>query len=68
MVLLPNIPRGPTWTEEHRHQCLVLSLAKRDKAARIDFFGHYERKHGKAAAERLHREVLEAWKALKRSS
>lgn len=67
-MLLPNIPRGPTWTEEHRHQCLVLSLAKRDKAARIDFFGHYERKHGKAAAERLHREVLEAWKALKRSS
>lgn len=57
MKLLPDIKRGPTWTPEHKHRCLIRSLARRPNDARVAFFEAYQRRHGRAKAAALHAEV-----------
>ena len=58
-MLLPDIPRGPTWTPEHLNTCLARYVAQMPKPARLRFFETWERKHGRASAARLN-EVAKA--------
>lgn len=62
-VLLPDIPRGPTWSPEFRHACLLRSVAARAKGERLAFYKAWERFHGAEAARRLAREVSAVWRA-----
>lgn len=61
MTTEPDIERGPTWSPEHKHRCLVRSLAARSTADRMAFFAAYERRYGTAAAGKLHAEVKTEW-------
>ena len=63
-MLLPDIPRGPTWTTEHLQACLARYVARLPKPARLRFFETWERKHGRMSAARLNDAAKAAHQAL----
>lgn len=63
-MLLPDIPRGPTWTPEHLNTCLARYVALLPKPARLRFFEIWERRHGRASAARLNDAAKAAHQAL----
>ena len=67
-MLLPDIPRGPTWTPEHLNTCLARYVAQMPKPARLRFFETWERKHGRASAAKLNKAALEAYRLLSSGS
>jgi hypothetical protein len=67
-MLLPDIPRGPTWTPEHLNACLARFVARLPKPARLRFFETWERRHGRASAANLNRSALEAYRLLSSGS
>lgn len=60
-LLLPNIERGFTWSEDWKRTCLLRSLIRQPKDARQAFYQIWERRHGKASAAQLAREVRAEW-------
>ena len=67
-MLLPDIPRCPTWTTEHLQACLARHVALLPKPARLRFFGTWERKHGRASAARLNEAAKAAYRLLSSGS
>ena len=67
-MLLPDIPRGPTWTTEHLQACLARYVARLPKPARLRFFETWERKHGRMSAARLNTAALDAYRLLSSGS
>ena len=67
-MLLPDIPRGPTWTTEHLQACLARYLARLPKPARLWFFETWERKHGRTSAARLNEAAKAAYRLLSSGS
>ena len=67
-MLLPDIPRGPTWTPEHLNTCLARYVARLPKPARLRFFETWERKRGRASAAKLNKAALEAYRLLSSGS
>ena len=62
-MLPDNDPRGPTYSERHRHACEVrYVLAMPNKERRRAYLDAVEKLRGKAAAQRLRDDVLKAWK------
>lgn len=61
-ALLPDIPRGPTWSPEFRHACLLRTVAAKTKGERLAFYRAWERFHGAPAARRLAQEVSAVWR------
>jgi hypothetical protein len=61
--LLPDIERGETWSEDWKRICLVRSIARQPKPLRLRFYELWSRRHGKASAEQLAREVSAEWQA-----
>ena len=62
-MLLPDIPRGPTWTPEHLNTCLARWIAAQPPASRRAFFETWERRHGHASAAALHAQAKAAFTA-----
>lgn len=67
-MLLPDIPRGHTWTPEHLNTCLARYVARLPKPARLRFFETWERKHGRMSAARLNTAALDAYRLLSSGS
>ena len=67
-MLLPDIPRGPTWTPEHLNTCLARYVALLPKPARLRFFEAWECKRGRASAAKLNKAALEAYRLLSSGS
>lgn len=63
---LPNIERGPTWTENHRAACLARYVANLPATARESFIQRYRALHGNELAEDLLRQAREAWRSARR--
>ena len=62
-MLLPDIPRGPTWTPNHMRACLARWIAAQPPAPRRAFFETRERRHGHASAAALHAQAKAAFTA-----
>ena len=62
-MLLPDMPRGPTWTTEHLNACLARWVAAQPPAPRRAFFETWERRHGHASAAALHAQAKAAFTA-----
>lgn len=67
-MLLPDIPRGPTWTTEHLQACLARYVARLPKPARLRFFETWERKRGRASAAKLNEAAKAAHRQLSSGS
>lgn len=67
-MLLPDTPRGPTWTPEHLNTCLARYVARLPKPARLRFFETWERRHGRMSAARLNTAALDAYRLLSSGS
>lgn len=67
-MLLPDTPRGPTWTPEHLNTCLARYVARLPKPARLRFFETWERKHGRMSAARLNDAARAAYRLLSSGS
>ena len=67
-MLLPDIPRGHTWTPEHLNTCLARYVALLPKPARLRFFETWERRHGRASAARLNEAAKAAYRLLSSGS
>lgn len=67
-MLLPDIPRGPTWTPEHRQTCLARYVAQLPKPDRLRFFKAWERRHGRASAAKLNDAAKAAYRLLSSGS
>lgn len=68
LALLPDIPRGSTWTDTYKHQCLARYVANLPKMNRIRFFKTWERRHGRASAAALHEAAKAAYRQLSNGS
>lgn len=64
MTLLPDIERGPTWSTDHRHECLLRWVASLTSHDRTAFMTDYQSHHGRPAALTLYSQA----KALGQSS
>lgn len=53
MTLLPDIPRGLTWTPEHRLACEARWLRQQPPATRLQHLAAVKQHRGKTAAARL---------------
>ena len=62
-MLLPDVPRGPTWTPNHMRACLARWIAAQPPATRRAFFEAWERRHGHASAAALHAQAKAAFTA-----
>jgi hypothetical protein len=62
-MLLPDIPRGTTWTPDHMRACLARWIAAQPPAPRRAFFETWERRHGHASAAALHAQAKAAFTA-----
>ena len=62
-MLLPDIPRGTTWTPGHMRACLARWIAAQPPASRRAFFETWERWHGHASAAALHAQAKAAFTA-----
>ena len=67
-MLLPDIPRGPTWTTEHLQACLARYVAQLPKLDRLRFFEAWERRHGRASAAKLNDAAKAAYRLLSSGS
>lgn len=67
-MLLPDIPRGPTWTTEHLQACLARYVASLPKPTRLQFFEIWERKHGRPSAAKLNEAAQAAYRLLSTGS
>ena len=67
-MLLPDTPRGPTWTPEHLNTCLARYVARLPKPARLRFFEAWERRHGRTSAARLNEAAKAAYLLLSSGS
>ena len=67
-MLLPDIPRGPTWTAEHLQACLARYVAQLPKPDRLRFFEAWERRHGRASAAKLNDAAKAAYRLLSSGS
>ena len=61
-MLLPDIERGPTWTEHYKRICLLRWVAKMRKGQRQAFYQMWAKRHGVEAARQLSRDVAEQWR------
>lgn len=62
-MLLPDIPRGPTWTHAHLQACLARYAASLPKSSRMRFFESWERRHDRASAAALNQAAKAAFVA-----
>lgn len=62
-MLLPDIPRGTTWTPDHMRACLARWIAAQPPASRRAFFETWERRHGHASAAALNTQAKAAFMA-----
>lgn len=62
-VLLPDIPRGPTWTRDHMHQCLLRWIARQPKEIRRAFYRSWEKRYGTAATKQLAAEAAQTYRS-----
>ena len=67
-MLLPDTPRGPTWSPEHMRRCLARWVARQPQPVRRAFFERWERRHGHAAAARLNDAAKAAYRLLSSGS
>ena len=67
-MLLPDIPRGPTWTTEHLQACLARHVARLPRIDRMRFFEAWERRHGRASAAKLNDAAKAAYRLLSSGS
>lgn len=59
--LLPDIQRGPTWTEAHRMRCEARMLMAWPRYRRIGYYERIQKRRGQAYATRLIAEVRLAY-------
>lgn len=57
-VLLPDIPRGYTWSEEHKRACLCRHVRSLTETARNAFLRGVQQHHGRPFAVALYREAM----------
>ena len=50
MPLLPDIPRGYTWSEAHRAACEARLVASLPRAERLDYYERVSKRRGQQAA------------------
>lgn len=63
-VVLPDIERGFTWTQEYRHQCEVRTVIRwrmEDRNRALNYMEEVKKKRGKEAGEMLERDVRDQW-------
>ena len=60
-MLLPDIPRGYTWTEAHRAACEARLVASLPRAQRLDYYERVAKRRGQQAAADLAANVKAAF-------
>ena len=61
-TLLPDIPRGETWTEAFRAECEARKVMRLPKPEREAIYRSVAQLRGQAAAQRLAEDVSSQWR------
>ena len=64
--LLPDIQRGPTWTEAYRMRCEARMLMAWPRYRRIDYYERIQKRRGETYAAQLIAEVRLAYEESQR--
>jgi hypothetical protein len=64
--LLPDIQRGPTWTEAHRMRCEARMLMAWSRYRRIGYYERIQKRRGETYAAQLIAEVRLAYEESQR--
>lgn len=60
--MLPDIERGPTWSEDHRALCEARMIARFTRPDRLEYYNKISRRRGPDAAQTLSRLVNQVYR------